>query len=224
MLYVAGYESKDSEYETEIVVGENVNQQVIFNDDFKTVRFLYPQADPSKDLAIYANIIDQAYYNLKIYTNADTQPFKSYTITRSQIYYISKSNILSKCNENTLCNIIVEATYDKKINSKDTDEPMIEITIRQIKNTPSYLQKSMAKKDFTCGDSYYFLYTDIGKNEKGDVTVNFLRDFGNVWGKIVRKDKTDLDEEANWRGIYRMPSPEWDDDQADGYTKSLQLI
>ena len=223
MLYVAGYESKDSEYETEIVVGENVNQQVIFNDDFKTVRFLYPQADPSKDLAIYANIIDQAYYNLKIYTNADTQPFKSYTITRSQIYYISKSNILSKCNENTLCNIIVEATYDKKINSKDTDEPMIEITIRQIKNTPSYLQKSMAKKDFTCGDSYYFLYTDIGKNEKGDVTVNFLRDFGNVWGKIVRKDKTDVDEEANWRGIYRMPSPEWDDDQADGYTKKFAI-
>ena len=50
MLYVSGYESKDSEYQTEIVVGENVNQKIIFNKDFQTIRFLYPHADPDKDL------------------------------------------------------------------------------------------------------------------------------------------------------------------------------
>ena len=63
MLYISGYESPDTDYLTEIVVGENMNQKVIFSKDFKTIRFLYPHADPEKDLLVYANIIDQAYYN-----------------------------------------------------------------------------------------------------------------------------------------------------------------
>ena len=55
---------------------------------------------------------------------------------------------------------------------------MIEITIREIKNTPTYLQKGQAKLDFVCGDRFYYLYTDIGKNEVGEITLNFLREFG----------------------------------------------
>ena len=225
MLYVAGYESPDTESTTEIVVGENINQQVIFNKDFKSVRFLYPHADPEKDLAIYVNIIDQAYYNVKIYSNSDNYSFKQYTITRSQIFYLPGTEIVNHCNKNTLCNIIVEAEFTKNIAAVGpTEAPMIEITIRQIKNTPTYLQKSQAKKDFTCGDSFYYLYTDIGKNEIGEVSVNFLRDFGNVWGKIARKDQTEKEFEANWRGIYRMPSAEWEDSLPyNGYTKKFEI-
>ena len=199
MLYVAGYESKDDSYETEIVVAENVNQQVIFNEKFRTVRFLYPHADPEKDLAIHINVIDQAYYVVRVYANSETSFMSEYKLTRSEINYISGNVITYHCEKNTLCNIIVEATYDKEIKDMVKTDPMIEITIRQIKNTPSYIQKSQAKKDFTCGDRYYYLYTDVGKNEVGEVLVNFLRDFGNVWGKIVRKDQTSVDPEANWR-------------------------
>ena len=225
MLYAAGYESADSDMKTEIVVGENINQQIIFNKDFKTIRFLYPQADPEKDLAIYVNIIDQAYYDINIYINSEVNPFKSFSITRSKIYYIGGNEILGHCSKDTLCNIIVEATFSKYItNIQNTDEPMIEITIRQIKNTPSYLQKSQAKKDFTCGDLFYYLYTDIGKSEIGEVSVNFLRDFGEVFGKIVRKDQTSIDEDANWRGIYRMPSNDWEDSiEFNGYIKKFEI-
>ena len=99
---------------------------------------------------------------------------------------------------------------------------MIEITVRQIKNVPSYIQKGIAKRDFTCGDNFYYLYTDIGKNEVGEVLVDFLRDFGDLWGKIVRKDQTSPEEEANWRGIYRMPSEDWEDSlEYNRYIKKL---
>ena len=225
MLYVAGYESSDDDSVTEIVVGENINQQVIFNNDFKTIRFLYPLADSSKELAVYVNIIDQAYYNVKIYSNSNNYSFKQYTITRSQIFYLSESDLINQCNRDTLCNIIVEAQFTKNITGMSkTSEPMIEITIRQIQNTPTYLQKSQAKRDFTCGDSFYYLYTDIGKNEIGEVSVNFLRDFGNVWGKVVRKDQTEIEQEANWRGIYRMPSADWGDSLPfNGYTKKFEI-
>jgi len=65
MLYVSGLESKD-DYEREIIIGENLNQQIIFEKGFEKVRFLYPQADNRKDLAIHVNVIDQAYYSIHI--------------------------------------------------------------------------------------------------------------------------------------------------------------
>ena len=225
MLYVAGYESIDKESSSEILVAENVNQQVIFNKDFSTIRFLFPLADPGKDLAVYVNIIDQAIYNINIYLNSVIEPIHNYKITRSRIYHISTSDISSHCERDTLCSVIVEATFERHLDNIDkTDDPMIEITIRQIENVPSYLQKSQAKRDFTCGDNFYYLYTDIGKNEIGEISVNFLRDFGNVWAKIVRKDQTQKDEEANWRGIYRMPSEDWEDSYLHNlYTKKIQF-
>ena len=224
MLYVAGYESADESGQTEIVVGENINQQVIFDDNFKTIRFLYPHANPEKDLVVYANIIDEAVYKLKIYANSAKDYFLSYTVTRTQILYLSASDIMNQCESDVLCNIIIEATFENPLPNMVETEPMIEITVRQIKNTPSYLQKSHAKKDFTCGDNFYYLYTEIGKNEAGEVSVNFLRDFGHLWGKVVRKDQTEIEEEANWRGVYRMPSDDWEDSfMFNLYTKKFEV-
>ena len=219
MLYVSGIESKDDLYEKEIIVGENINQQIIFENGFDKVRFLYPQADSEKDLAIYVNIIDQAYYTIKIFFN--TKEYQSKILTRTQIFYIPLTDIMDVCKKDQLCSIVVQIELTNKFIKTD---PMIEITIRQIKNIPSYIQKGMAKRDFVCGDNYYYLYTDIGKNEEGEVLVDFLRDFGNIWGKIVRKDQTSIDEEANWRGIYRMPSQDWEDSlEYNGYIKKLKL-
>ena len=88
---------------------------------------------------------------------------------------------------------------------------MLEITIRKVRNTPVYLQKGISKFDFAFSDNFYYFYTDIGRNEKGEITVNFLREFGYLWAKVVRKDQSKPDEEANWRGIYRMPSEDFED-------------
>ena len=128
---------------------------MIFNDDFSHIRFLYPQANPEKDLAIYFNVIDQGFYDLKLFTNNNPNYFSSYTITRSQILFISKTDITSQCNPNTLCNIILDTNYTGMLDSMPQTEPMIEITVREVLNNPSYLQKGIAKRDFTCGDLKY---------------------------------------------------------------------
>ena len=218
MLYVEGIESEDT-YDKEVIVGDNINQQIIFEEGFNKVRFLYPQADYSKDLAIYANVIDKAYYQIKVFLNNENSPLKSYTVTRTNIFYIPGRDIMDTCTENKLCSVIVQVELTGELIKTN---PMIEITIRQIKNVPSYIQKGIAKRDFTCGDNFYYLYMDIGKNEVGEVLVDFLRDFGNIWGKVVRKDQTSVDEEANWRGIYRMPSEDWEDSlEYNRYIKKL---
>ncbi len=223
MLYVSGLESKD-DYEREIIIGENINQQIIFENGFEKVRFLYPQADNRKDLAIHVNVIDQAYYSIKVFLNSNEKEFRSFTTTRTQIIYIPGNDISDICKENQICSVIVQVELNTGKHQFVKTNPMIEITVRQIKNIPSYIQKGIAKIDFTCGDSYYYLYTDIGKNEQGEVLIDFLRDFGNIWGKIVRKDQSESDEEANWRGIYRMPSEDWEDSlEYNKYIKKLLI-
>ena len=218
MLYVGGIES-DEDYQKEIIIGENINQQIIFENGFNKVRFLFPQADAEKDIAIYVNVIDQAIYQMSLFLNNEKEPVRTYKITRTQILYVSKSSLLDVCKNNELCSVIVQVEYVSELIKTN---PMIEITIRYLKNIPSYIQKGRAKIDFTCGDNFYYLYTDIGKNEEGEILIDFLRDFGDVWGKIVRKDQTFVEEEANWRGIYRMPSKDWEDSlEYNRYIKKL---
>ena len=168
MIYVEGYESPDSKYQTEIVVSETINEKVYFDYYFKSIRFLYPHSNPEKDLAVYVNIIDEAYFQIKMYINSEVTPFKEYNITKSQMYFLSGNEIIKHCPNNTLCSLIVEVTFIKSLANKPSNEsPMIEITIRQIKNFPTYLKKNQLKKDFTYRDNFYYLYTDIGKNEIG---------------------------------------------------------
>ena len=216
MLYIAGYES-EIKYDREIIIGNNINQQIIFNQNFKKVRFLYPFADSDKDPVLYVNVVDKAFYKITVLTTNTN--LKEYIITRNQIIYLKYSGILSSCVKDELCPIVVQVEFQSQIVKTN---PMIEITIREVQNIPTYLQKGQAKLDFVCGDQFYYLYTDIGKNEIGEITINFLREFGYLWAKVVRKDQILPDEDANWRGIYRMPSKNWEDSLPfNQYTKKL---
>ena len=220
MIYVAGYETSTTTLESEIVMSENINQQFIFNADFKTIRFLYPNPDITKDLALKLNVIDMAQYKVVVY--AESKQIITTTLSNTQIIYIESSKYDRYCNENGVCAITVEVTLTDS--SLINTDPMAEITLRPILNTPTYLQKGQAKKDFICGEKLYYLYTDIGKNEEGEILVDFMRGNGNIYAKVARKDKTEVDEEANWRDIYRMPSGDWDDSLAyDAYLKKLKV-
>ena len=220
MLYISGYEA-ETKYDREIIIGENINQKVIFNQNFKKIRFLYPHAYNSGfvSLTVYANVIDKAFYLIRVYIS--NQIFKETYIVNNQIFYLRESHISRVCENNIICPIIVEAEYVSPIKNLN---PMLEINIRELKNTPTYLKKNQFKLDLVFGGKIYYLYTDIGKNEIGEITVNFLREYGYIWAKVVRKDQTSVDEEANWRGIYRMPSPDWEDSiQNNRYTKKLTV-
>ena len=219
MLYVSGYESPDQEYETEIVLAENLNHKVTFNNNFKSVRFLYPHPDPRRDLAINIQIINAAKFNVKFYMNSESIPFKEDNIFKSQYYFISYSEIQSFCGIGTLCNIIAQIECSNNFENN----PSIEISIRPILNTPTYLRKNEFKKDFSYESIRLYLYTEIGKNDNIEITVNYLRDFGNIYGKIVKKNEITPDENAEWRGLYLMPSKKLSSFEFNGYTKKLNV-
>jgi hypothetical protein len=218
MLYVSGYEA-EKDNSREIIIGDNIGQKIIFERNFKKIRFLYPHANPQKDLALSIKVIDKAYYDLNVLIKDIN--IKTATITKNEIFYLRNSILSFHCDENTLCPITIQVELSKELIKTD---PMIEVTIRELKNVPSYLQKNKFKTDFLSGDRFYYLYTDIGKNDVGEIIVNCLIETGIIMAKIVRKDQSLSDEEANWRDIYRMPSRDWEDSMPyNYYTQKLMI-
>ena len=230
MMYVAGTKVDDA-----ILIGNNVNQQFIFEDNFKVIKFVYPLADFTKDLVVYANIIDKAYYNIAIAVDNAKHTFFNEKITKSTPFYIKSSDFNGNCNKNTFCNILIVVEMVKNIDYLPKTNPMIEITVREAtqKGTyedlrvPTYLQKGIAKKDFTTGDGYYYLYTNLGVSDEGDITINFYRDYGEVYGRIVKKDIRDSEgeKEIEWMDLYRLPGKEWktDDQNYNKYLKKFHI-
>jgi hypothetical protein len=229
MLYVIGYQTMDLFYSTRIWIGNNINQQIIFNDFFTYIKFLYPVPDLSTDLVVYANIIDKAFYYINIAIDSEDNKVYRDTITKSTPYYLDTDLFSKNCTANTFCNIIIEIQLVRPIESLPKTNHMVEITVREatkegdytLLRVPTYIQKGIAKKDFTTGDGYYYVYTDLGKNDQGDITVNFFRDYGEVYGRIVKKDSKDDGEEIEWMERYRLPGSEWKIDGVN-YNKYLK--
>ena len=224
MMYVAG-----TSFEDPIIIGNNVNQQIIFNDNFKVFKLLYPVPNNKIDLVVYANIIDKAYYKISIAVDSETHTFTESKITKSTPFYIKNDQFAKHCVPDTFCNIVIIIELETAIPDLPKTNPMVEITVREPTQkgdfhslrVPTYIQKGIAKKDFTTGDGYYYLYTDIGVSDEGDVTVNFYRDYGEVYGRIVKKDTPDTSGEIEWMDMYRLPGYEWDVDSKN-YNKYLK--
>jgi len=229
MLYVIGYQTIDLSYSTRIWIGNNINQQIIFDDFFTYVKFLYPVPDLSVDLVVYANIIDKAFYYINIAIDYEDNKVYRDTITKSTPYYLDNELFKKNCTADTFCNIIIEIQLVNSIESLPKTNHMVEITVREATKewtkgdlrVPTYIQKGIAKKDFTTGDGYYYVYTDLGKNDQGDITINFFRDYGEVYGRIVKKDSKDSVQEIEWMEKYRLPGSEWPGDEVN-YNKYLK--
>ena len=230
MIYVAGLQSSEMDFNPKIVTGNNINQQIILNDDFKSFRLLYPTPDLDKDLVVYLNVIDKAFYLIEIGVNSYGNSLEREALATSKLFYLKKGDIKNNCTGvDSFCNIFITVDYLDIIEGFPKTNPMIEVTIREateeggyeLLRVPTYLQKGIAKRDFTTGDGYYYLYTDIGKNDQGDVQVNFIRDFGEVYGRIVKKDTPDSSSEIEWMNMYRLPGEEWKIDDVN-YNKYLK--
>ena len=225
MIYVSGVEIDDGKYEREIVVPQNINQQLIFDDNpeklFTRVRFTYPIVNSEKEFAIRFNVIDKANYVLNAYINGElSDSIYEFPIAVTSMFYIPTYDLTRYCKKDKPCSFTLDIELREKIVQTN---PMIEVTFREVLNIPTYIQKGNAKLDYVFGDKYYYLYTDIGRNDVGEITLNFLREFGSLWARIVKKDLKVAEKAANWRKYYRLPGPGWETLPFDEYTRKLKI-
>ena len=93
------------------------------------------------------------------------------------MFYIPTYDLTRYCKKDKPCSFTLDIELREKIVQTN---PMIEVTFREVLNIPTYIQKGNAKLDYVFGDKYYYLYTDIGRNDVGEITLNFLREFSKL--------------------------------------------
>ena len=204
MIYVSGLEleNKDTGGQRGISLSEGVPHSFLFSEKYYTISYAYHLSDFNNAIIIDLNLIDKATFSLFLYF--DYFIFHNYTIVRNQQIMIYPNQLKEKCVEDEVCTINIVIQYDFLSNSTQL-EKRLETTITQVKGAPIYLAKNVLKQDFLIGNKEKFYYTDIGKDEQGDITINYKRNSGNIYAVIV--NKTDFKEvkDADWRGIYKFP-------------------
>ena len=115
MLYVSGYEA-EKDNSRKIVIGSNIAQKIIFEKNFKKIRFLYPFADPTKDLSLSIKVLDKTYYDINIFVR--NKIVNIYTITKTKIIYLSSNVLASHCERDMLCPIKIQIEFPKEIKNQ----------------------------------------------------------------------------------------------------------
>ena len=164
MVYVSGFEIYDtnSGVRKEILLSEGVPHLVHFVDDLTVMRYVYPHADPKKDLTVSLNMIIPGKFIVH-YFFREKEYNTVLEVSQSTILFVPRNVIQTGCQEeDELCSITVQINNTELF---DGVEPQIELTIKQIKNTPYYVPRGIIRKDYISGEAFLFLYTDVGQDE-----------------------------------------------------------
>lgn len=104
---------------------------------------------------------------------------------------------MNNCREKDVCNMIISINVEERANNMN---PIIELSIRRIDKIPFYISKGVVKQDFVSSSSWLNIFTTLGKNDEGYVTVNFATVSGKVYSKIVKFER-EIKENPDWRGF-----------------------
>ena len=201
MMYASALEiTNRPEEERALLLGEAVPQKVRFDNTLKSLRYIYPLMNNTKNAAIDFKINSHALFNLTIFVNGDK--FDNQLFSRDVIYFLNYETLTDKCKPDTICSIVLLIEFKE---SYDQDVfPILETVIRQTRNVPYYLPKDIAKRDFVSGDVKLYVYTDLGRGDQGYITANFQRGSGSIYAKVVPIGEISNNTTPDWRN-YTFP-------------------
>ena len=223
MIYASGLEleNKDTGLQRSISLSEGVPHSFLFSEKYYTISYAYHLSDLNNPVVIDVNLIDKSTFLVYIYFDYFT--FKNLTIFRNQQIFIYPKNLTDFCIKDEICtiNIVMQMQLDPK--SKKLDK-RVETTITQVNGSPIYLGKNVVRQDFLVGQNEKLYYLDIGKEEQGDITINYKRGSGNIYVSIVKKTELIEKEGADWRGIYKFPKEIKDSLRYEPYLKKILIL
>ncbi len=201
MVYVSALEvyNASSGIRKEILVSEGVPQRTLFEDNLYIMRYVYPHANPEKNITVSIHMIVAGNFRVKIFFR-DSEFNHLMEYSQSTVIYVQRDWIQASCRADELCTMTVEL---EKLDSYQGSYPHIELSIKQILNEPYYLPRGIIKNDFISGESYLYLYTDVGK-QAGYITIDFDRGSGFIYAKIVKINQEEPEDGAEWRN-YKFP-------------------
>ena len=198
MLYLSGLEITNTNTGTErsISVSDGVPQYYIFTKKYPMMKYSFHVSDLKNAVVLSFNLIDKTTYKVQIAFG--NEQYKEETIYRNDQIYLYSSILENNCkDEDEVCTINLNIELENKSDEKPRK---LETTVYQVNGAPIYLEKNAVKQDILLGKERKYYYLDIGKEEMGDITIDYKRGSGYIYGKIVKKDEKDSN--PDWRGMY----------------------
>lgn len=115
-----------------------------------------------------------------------------YDLISPQNILIPSSTLSKNCENNFSCNIHIEVSLSGYSNVESTindDSFTYKITARSNSLIPSYLKKGNVKHDYVLPNNYQYYYTNIKKNEAGQIILSSKSGTGILVGRIVKKNQ-----------------------------------
>jgi len=232
IFYASGLEmdndlDKKDITDKEIVIPENVQMNHILSNDVKSVKYLFPYVSEKGDVILDFNLEDEAPLEIRI-------SFESSQVMHKQLVGRSRSIIIKEnmfrnneteggvppCpDDKEVCNIIIEvfARDDEYLKNGVS----FELSVKTIDTIPVYVRKNLLREDIVTGSEVQYYFTDIRKDESGEIIVNFNRGSGKMFAKLFKKTETGSSEPNAWMGKYKLPTgDETDLLKFNSYTKT----
>ena len=220
MIYVSGLELSNSNEGTErtISVSEGVPQFYIFTNKYQYMKYTYFVTDVNKQLVISFNLVQKGTFKIGVSHHYDT--IIDTTIYRNEQILINKEKLKEVCKGNEeVCPFDIFITL-----MSNEEERRLETTIYQIDGAPFYLEKNVIKQDILLGSTKKYYYLDIGPNEEGDITIDYIRGSGYNYAKIVDKNNPKDQTNPDWRGLYEFPKSKDDSIYFERYLKKIPIL
>lgn len=213
IVYVTGFELSEPEYQCNnrsISLSEGVPHRFIFSPNYQFITYAYHISDKLKKLVLNFNLIDKGEFNVITYLKDEM--LRTDKVYKNTQLYFDLPNIKNNYNYDGIWTIIVQiqmVSLDK--------ERMVELTIYQIDDNPFYLEKNLVQNDILHGNQSKHYFFEIGKEEYGDISLDFKRGSGNIYANIQKRKLYNKNYEENkkfkniidenkWRGIYYFPN------------------
>ena len=164
------------------------------------MKYTYFVSDINNELVINFNLLDKGTFHIKVLHHYNI--IKEKDIYRNEQIMINKAELNDSCIYNDeVCPIDIYI----ELNSTGRDR-RVETTIYQINGAPIYLEKNAIKQDIIFSSVRKRYYLDIGKDESGDITMDYIRGSGYIYATIVDKNRGYDTENPDWRGMYKFPT------------------
>ena len=219
MLYITGLELSNSQEGTErtISVSEGVPQYYIFTKEYPYIKYTYFISDRNNELVIDFNLLDKGTFYIQV--------IHHYEIIMEKEIYRNYQIIMDKKQLSEICIYYDEVCpIDVFLELKSIGrDRRLETTIYQVNGAPIYLEKNAIKNDILLSPARKRYYFDIGKDESGDITIDYIRGSGYIYATIVDKNKGLETENPDWRGMYKFPTSKEKTLSYETYLKKIEI-
>jgi hypothetical protein len=176
--------ASESSKELPTLLREDIPYSRTLSYNISNATFIWPFPYIRGNIVIKLNIENESPIKASIIINNDKH-ILTYLISRSTLLNIEEK-YLSECSESEGCQIMLNLEL-MSLNREGIKVP-IEVSLSSGRKIPQILKKGVLRRDGMNDKKENYYYVEVGKNEEGEILLDFKRGGGVMYAKIVNKD------------------------------------